>query len=213
MQRYTWIRSRTTVVPVSAGNGGGSQMWRYIRFKLVRQFYSIAFCCGAVAKFVLCLVALDCVDFSLTHVLLDLWVCVLLGASGSCVFPLTIPVVFELVLFDGVVRCVVVPVAGSHSKCAGLTRSNETTLPFIRISMTLPLLTMTLYGPSHGAVRGGAIAIRRKNTCVHVSISLYWKMFSGVCRAVGTNGDATWLRVAYLSNCPSLYVRRQYTSV
>ena len=72
----------------------------------------------------------------------------LLGASGSCVFPLTIPVVFELVLFDGVVRCVVVPVAGSHSKCAGLTRSNETTLPFIRISKTLPLLTMTLYGPS-----------------------------------------------------------------
>ena len=33
------------------------------------------------------------------------------------------------------------------------------------------------------------------------------KCFSGVCRAVGTNGDATWLHVAYLSNCPSLYVR------
>ena len=32
------------------------------------------------------------------------------------------------------------------------------------------------------------------------------KYFSGVCRAVGTNG------VAYLSDCPSLYVRRRYTS-
>ena len=39
------------------------------------------------------------------------------------------------------------------------------------------------------------------------------KKNSGVCRAVGTNGDATWLRVAYLSNCPSLYVRRPYTSL
>ena len=39
------------------------------------------------------------------------------------------------------------------------------------------------------------------------------KYFSGVCRAVGTNGDATWLRVAYLSNCLSLYVRRRYTFV
>ena len=70
-----------------------------------------------------------------------------MGASGSCEFPLTIPVAFELVLFDGVVRCVVVPVAGSHSKCAGLTRSNETVsrlLPFIKIFMTLLLLTMTL---------------------------------------------------------------------
>ena len=39
------------------------------------------------------------------------------------------------------------------------------------------------------------------------------KCFFGVCRTVGTNRDATWLRVAYLSNCPSLYVRRRYTSV
>ena len=60
------------------------------------------------------------------------------------------PVVFEFVVFDCVLRCVAVPVAGSHSKCAGLTRSRETvsTLPLIRIFMTLPLLTMTLYGPS-----------------------------------------------------------------
>ena len=36
------------------------------------------------------------------------------------------------------------------------------------------------------------------------------KCFSGVCL---TNRDATWLSVAYLSNCPSLYVRRRYTSV
>ena len=32
------------------------------------------------------------------------------------------------------------------------------------------------------------------------------KYFSGVCRAVGTNRDVTWLLVVYLSNCPSLYV-------
>ena len=103
-----------------------------------------------MAKFVPCLVALDCVIVGLTLVLLDLLVWVLLGVSGSCEFLLTIPVVFELVRFDGVVRCVIVPVVGSHSKCAGLTRSNETvsTLPFIRIFITLPLITMTLYGPS-----------------------------------------------------------------
>ena len=150
MQRYTWIRSQTAVAPVSAGNGGGSRMWRYIRFKFVRQFYLIAFCCGAVAKFVPCLVALDFAVVGLTFVLLELWVWVLLGVSGSCEFLLTIPAVFELVCFDGVVRCVIVPVAGSHSKCAGLTRSYDTvsTLPFIRIFITLPLLTMTLYGPS-----------------------------------------------------------------
>ena len=149
-------------------------MWRYTRFKFVRRFYSYSFLLWAVAKFVPCLVALDFVVVGLT-----LWVCVLLGVSGSCEFLLTIPVVFKLVRFDGVVCCVVVPVASSHSKCAGLTRSNETvsTLPFIRIFITLPLLTMTLYGPSQGAVKCGAIAILRKNTCVHVSISLYWKMF------------------------------------
>ena len=28
---------------VSAGSGGGSQMWRYIRFKFVRRFYSYSF--------------------------------------------------------------------------------------------------------------------------------------------------------------------------
>ena len=39
------------------------------------------------------------------------------------------------------------------------------------------------------------------------------KYFSGVCRAVGTNGDATWLRIVYPSYCPSLYVRRRYTSL
>ena len=57
---------------------------------------------------------------------------------------------FEFVVFACVLRFVAVPVFGSHSKCAGLTRSTETdsTLPFIRIFMTLPFLTMTLYGPS-----------------------------------------------------------------
>ena len=51
---------------------------------------------------------------------------------------------------------------------------------------------------------------------IHVCIGQFaytGKCFSGVCRAVGTNGDATWPRVANLSNCPSLYVRRRYTSV
>ena len=53
-------------------------------------------------------------------------------------------------------------------------------------------------------------------TKIHVCMCQFpysGKCFSGVCRAVGTNGDATWLRKAYLSNCPSLYVRRRYTSV
>ena len=74
----------------------------------------------------------------------------LLGLDGSCGFPLAILVVFELCFLFGVVRCVVGPVVGSHSKCAGVTRSNETvsTLPLIRIFMTLPLLARTLYGPS-----------------------------------------------------------------
>ena len=59
-------------------------------------------------------------------------------------------VAFELVVFDCVLCFVAVPVSGSHSKCAGLTRSTETvsTLAFIRIFMTLPFLTMTLFGLS-----------------------------------------------------------------
>ena len=122
-------------------------MWRYIRFKLLRQLYSYSFLlwssgqvCTIFSRFRLCRCRFNTRPVGPLSV----------RASGSCVFPLTIPVVFELVLFDGVVCCVVVPVAGSHSKCAGLTRFNETvsTLPFIRIFMTLPLLTMTLYGPS-----------------------------------------------------------------
>ena len=47
-------------------------------------------------------------------------------------------------------RCVVVPDSGSRSKRIGLTRSTviTSTLPFIRIFITRPLLEMTLYGPS-----------------------------------------------------------------
>ena len=54
----------------------------------------------------------------------------------------------QFVVFNFVLRFVAVP--GSHSKCAGLPRLAETvsTLPFIMIFMTLPFLTMTLYGPS-----------------------------------------------------------------
>ena len=68
----------------------------------------------------------------------------------SFLVPRTISVVFELVVFDCVLRFVAVPVSGSHLKCAGLARSTETvsTLPLIRIFMTLPFLTMTMYGPS-----------------------------------------------------------------
>ena len=52
--------------------------------------------------------------------------------------------------FSHCLRCIVVPVVGSHSICAGLTRSKETvsTLPLTRIFITLPLLATTLYGPS-----------------------------------------------------------------
>ena len=73
----------------------------------------------------------------------------LLGLIWSYGIPLTISV-FEFFIFGCVLRCVTVPVSDSHSKCAGLTRSRETvsTLPFIRIFMSLPLLTMTLFGPS-----------------------------------------------------------------
>ena len=125
-------------------------MWCYIRFKFVRQFYSYSFLLWSSGQI--------CTMFSRFR----LYRCRfntrpvgplsvgLLGVSGSCEFPLTIPVVYELVRFDGVVSCVILPVASSHSKCAGLTLSNETvsTLPFIRIFITLLLLTMTLYGPS-----------------------------------------------------------------
>ena len=109
------------------------------------------------------------------------------GLGGPCGFLLEILVVFELCGLFGVVRCMFIPVVGSHSRCAGLTRSKETvsTLPFTRIFMTLPLFATTLYGPSKGAVRGGAIAIRRKNTCVHVAISLNWKM---LCCCVSRGG-------------------------
>ena len=147
MQRYTWIRSQTAVATNSAGNGGGSRMWRYIRCKFVRQFYSHSSLlwssgqiCTMFSRFRLCRCRFNTSPVGPLSV----------RASGSCEFLLTIPVVFELLLFDGVVRCVVVPVAGSHSKCAGLTRSNEnvSTLRFIRIFITLPLLTITLYGPS-----------------------------------------------------------------
>ena len=51
---------------------------------------------------------------------------------------------------------------------------------------------------------------------IHVSMfrfPLIGKCFSEVCRAVGTNRDAAWLRVAYQNSYLSLYVRRRCTSV
>ena len=39
------------------------------------------------------------------------------------------------------------------------------------------------------------------------------KCFFVVCRAVGTNGDVTWLPVVYQSSCLNLYVRRRCTSM
>ena len=37
--------------------------------------------------------------------------------------------------------------------------------------------------------------------------------FLVVCRAVGTDGDVTWLPVVYQNSCLSLYARRRCTSV
>ena len=107
----------------------------------------------------------------------------LLGLDGSCGFPLAILVVFELCFLFGFVRCVVGPVLGSHSKCAGLTQSNETvsTLPFIRIFI------------------------------IHVCMFLFpctGKCLSGVCHVADINGDATWLRVHSFS---VVYCLRPYT--
>ena len=53
-------------------------------------------------------------------------------------------------------------------------------------------------------------------TKIHVCMCQFpytGKKNSRVCRAVGTNGDATWLRVAHLSNCPSLYVCRRCRTI
>ena len=62
----------------------------------------------------------------------------------------TVAVFYEFFVLFCDLRCLSVLVSGSLSKCAGLTRSRGTvsTLPLIRIFMTLQLLTMTLYGPS-----------------------------------------------------------------
>ena len=51
---------------------------------------------------------------------------------------------------------------------------------------------------------------------IHVSMCLFpyiGKCCSEVSCAVGTDGDATWLRGAYQNSYPSLYVRRRCTSV
>ena len=143
------------------------------------------------------------------------WVRVLLDFTWSFLVPQTIPVAFEFVVFDCVLRFAAVPVSGPHSKCAGLTRSTETvsTLLFIRIFMTLPFLTMTLYGPSKWRSDATLLRFFAK---IHVSmfrVPYIGKCFSDVCRAVGTNGDATWLPVAYQSSCLNLYVRRRCPSV
>ena len=89
-----------------------------------------------------------------------------------------------------------IPVSGSLSKCAGLTRSRETVsfLPFISIFMTLPLLTM---GRRKGRLEAVQLRFFAK---IHVSMCRFpyiGKCCSEVSHAVGTDGDATWLRRAY----------------
>ena len=88
--------------------------------------------------------------FVLTLVPLDVGVSALPVLGGPCGFLLDVLVAVDLFGLFGVLRCIVVPVVGSHSRCAGLTRSKETvsTLPLTRIFITLPLLATTLYGPS-----------------------------------------------------------------
>ena len=65
-----------------------------------------------------------------------------------------------------------VPVVGSQSRCAGLPQSNETvsTLPFIRIFMTLPLLATTLYGPRKGRSEAAQLLFV---TRIHVCMFLF----------------------------------------
>ena len=133
-----------------------------------------------------CVFVLVC---GLTPILTDFRVNVLLDLFCSLRVLRAISAVLECVVFGCVLRFISVPVSGSHSKCAGLTRSTKTvsTLPFMRIFITLPLLEMTLYGPSRGAVRGGDIAICRKNTCKHALSFLYWKMSFCVVSRGGHN--------------------------
>ena len=101
-----------------------------------------------MADFLLLLTAVD--FFVLTLVPLDVGVPTLPGLGGPCGFLLDVLVAVDFRGLLGVLRCIVVPVVGSHSICAGLTRSKETvsTLPLTRIFITLPFLATTLYGPS-----------------------------------------------------------------
>ena len=83
-----------------------------------------------MADFLLLLTAVD--FFVLTLVPLDVGVSALPVLGGPCGFLLDVLVAVDLFGLFGVLRCIVVPVVGSHSRCAGLTRSKETvsTLPF-----------------------------------------------------------------------------------
>ena len=94
-------------------------MWCYIRFAFVRRFNFISWLLWDSGQFG---TVSDCRRLCLfnTRPVGRLSVRTL---DGSCGFPLAILVVFELCFFVGVVRCVVGPVVGLHSKCAGLTRS------------------------------------------------------------------------------------------
>ena len=131
-------------------------MRRYISIVSVRQvdfnIYLLWDCC----HFWLLLTAVD--FFVLTLVPLDVGVFALPVLGGPCGFLLDVLVAVDLRGLLGVLRCIVVPVVGSHSRCAGLTRSKETvsTLPLTRIFITLPLLANLIWS----VVRGGQ---RRRN--------------------------------------------------
>ena len=125
------------------------------------------------------------VVFGSAPVLTDFGVKVLLDCTRSLRGPRAIPTGFGFIVFDYVLRFVFVPDSDLYSKCTELTRSIETvsTLPFIRISITLPVLEMTLYGPSQGWSEVVLLRFVAQNTCEHVSSSLYRKMsFCGVSR-------------------------------
>ena len=118
------------------GKGGGSRMRRYIRCELFRQIYSVSLMLWSSDQILtifnrcrLCLFIRCQFNSRPVGILSESTTgfnLVLRDPSND---------LSSLLIFDCVLRCVAVPVSGSH-------------LPFIRIFMTVPLLTMTLYGPS-----------------------------------------------------------------
>ena len=138
----------------------------YIRCELLRQIYSVSLMlCGQIltrlCMFIHCRFSsrpVGILSESTTGFYLVLGI------------PLIISVVFEFVVFGCVLRCVTVPVSGSHSKCAGLTLYH---LAFYQDFHDSAAPYDDLIWAVVRAVRGGAIANLRKTTCEHVSLYLY----------------------------------------